>query len=311
MSPQRRLALAAVVLAFVVIVVGAYVRLSHAGLGCPDWPLCYGQVTPGEQLGEDARDRAWKEMAHRYLAGSLGLLIAGLFVVAWRRRAHRPLASALVLVVLFQATLGMWTVTLLLKPAIVAGHLLGGMTTLALLLWLFLSQGAYAPSPEVRSLRAPALVALAAVVLQIALGGWVSANYAALACTDLPLCRGALIPPMDFGHAFHMLRALGETSDGARLPEEALTAIHWTHRAFALVVAATAGWAAFRARRMMRPLALAIAGALVLQLSLGVANVAFGLPLALAAAHNGGAALLLASLVVLNFFSFRGLHPLR
>ena len=308
MTPQRRLTLAAVLLAFVVIVVGAYVRLSHSGLGCPDWPLCYGQVTPGDHLGFDARGRAWNEMAHRYLAGGLGLLIAGLFVVAWRRRGHRALASALVLVVLFQATLGMWTVTLLLKPAIVAAHLLGGMATLSLLLWLFLAQGAYSPAPEVRALRIPALVALIAVVVQISLGGWVSANYAALACPDLPLCKGAAFPPMDFGHAFHMLRGLGETSDGARLPDEALTAIHWTHRVFALLAVAAVGWVSFRAFSILSSLAIAVALALTLQFLLGVANVALGLPLALAAAHNAGAALLLGSLVVLNFFSFRGLH---
>jgi len=309
MSPHRRLVLATLILALCVIVVGAYVRLSHAGLGCPDWPLCYGQPMPGDQLGTDALGRAWKEMGHRYLAGALGLLIAALFVVAWRSRSHRALSTALVLVVLFQATLGMWTVTLLLKPAIVAAHLLGGMATLSLLVWLFLAQGTYAPDSEARVARWPALAALVAVVAQIALGGWVSANYAALACGDFPLCQGALVPAMDFGHAFHMLRALGETSDGARLPAEALTAIHWTHRAFALVVVATVGWVSFKAFSKMRTLAIGIALLLTLQFLLGVANVFFGLPLALAAAHNAGAALLLTSLVVLNFFSFRGLRP--
>jgi heme a synthase len=302
-----------VALAFVVVVVGAYVRLSHAGLGCPDWPLCYGEAMPGQQLGDDARDRAWKEMAHRYLAGGLGLLIAGLVVIAWRRHAHRALATTLVLVVTLQATLGMWTVTLLLKPAIVAAHLLGGMATLSLLLWLFLAQGVHAAAPEARAVRLPALIALSAVLAQIALGGWVSANYAALACPDLPLCRGAVVPSMDFGHAFHIVRELGETSDGARLPDEALTAIHWTHRLMALVVVAAAGWASLRALRVatLRVVGAHVAALLVLQFLLGVANVLFGLPLVLAAAHNGGAALLLASLVVLNFFSFRGLHPLR
>jgi cytochrome c oxidase assembly protein subunit 15 len=203
----------------------------------------------------------------------------------------------------------MWTVTLLLKPAIVAAHLLGGMATLALLLWLFLSQGSYASAPEARALRGPALAALVVVVVQILLGGWVSANYAALACQDLPLCQGAVVPSMDFGHAFHVLRELGETSDGARLPNEALTAIHWTHRLFALAVVAVVGWAAWRSYSKMKTLAITIAALLALQFSLGVANVALSLPLALAAAHNGGAALLLASLVVLTFFSFRGLRP--
>jgi len=309
MSAHRRLVLAALLLAFCVIVLGAYVRLSDAGLGCPDWPLCYGQLTPGDHLGGDARGRAWKEMAHRYLAGGLGLAILAVFVSAWRRREHVMLAATLVLVVGFQATLGMWTVTLLLKPAIVAAHLLGGMTTLALLLWLYLSLGAPAAAPEVRALRLPAAVALALVVVQVALGGWVSANYAALACTDLPLCQGMLMPPMDFGHAFHVLRALGQTAAGERLPNEALTAIHWTHRVFALLAVSAVGWACFRAFPRMKTLAIGIALLVVLQFSLGVANVLLSLPLPLAAAHNGGAALLLASLVVLNFFSFRGLRP--
>lgn len=308
MSAHRRLVLLAVLVAFCVIVLGAYVRLSEAGLGCPDWPLCYGQAMPGEHLGDDARGRAWKEMAHRYLAGALGLLILAVLVSAWKRREGVALAAALTLLVAFQATLGMWTVTLLLRPAIVSAHLLGGMTILALLLWLFLSLGSYARAPEAQALRLPAAAALAAVAVQIALGGWVSANYAALACPDLPFCRGAAVPPMDFQHAFHVLRELGQTAAGERLPTEALTAIHWTHRLFAIVVVIVVGWAALRAR-FFRPLAIAVALLLALQFSLGVANVAFGLPLPLAAAHNAGAALLLASLVVLNFFSFRGLRP--
>jgi cytochrome c oxidase assembly protein subunit 15 len=309
MSAYRRLVLATLLLTFCVIVVGAYVRLSDAGLGCPDWPLCYGQVTPGQHLGDDALGRAWKEMAHRYLAGGLGLLILAVFFSAWKRRQGPLLAGSLLLVVLFQATLGMWTVTLLLRPAIVAAHLLGGMATLVLLLWLFLSLGSHPSAPETRTLRLPALVALLVVVMQIALGGWVSANYAALACPDLPLCLGAAMPPMDFHSAFHVFRELGQTSGGERLPAEALTAIHWSHRMFAIVVVVAVGWAAFRASPAMRTLAIAITVLLALQFSLGVANVVFSLPLALAAAHNAGAALLLASLVVLNFFSFRGLRP--
>ena len=321
----RRLALAGVVLAFGVVVLGAYVRLNAAGLGCPDWPGCYGHLSVDDAARNvDAINEAFphrpfeyhkaiKEMVHRYFASSLGLLIlvlAGL-AIANRKDPQQPLMLPIVLVglVILQGLLGMWTVTLLLKPAIVAGHLLGGMATLSLLVWLFLAQGAYAPAPEARALRIPALVALVAVVMQIALGGWVSANYAALACPDLPLCQGAALPPMDFGHAFHMLRGLGETSDGARLPDEALTAIHWTHRVFALFVVAAAGWVSFRAFSILKPLAIAVALALALQFLLGVANVTLGLPLALAAAHNAGAALLLACLVVLNYFSFRDLRP--
>src|SRR6185436_10712893 len=156
MSAYRRLVLATLLLAFCVIVAGAYVRLSEAGLGCPDWPLCYGRTVPGDELGASASQRAWKEMAHRYLAGGLGLLILAVFFSAWKRRQGPLLAGALMLVVLFQATLGMWTVTLLLRPAIVAAHLLGGMATLTLLVWLFLSLGSHTSAPETRALRLPA-----------------------------------------------------------------------------------------------------------------------------------------------------------
>jgi cytochrome c oxidase assembly protein subunit 15 len=200
---------------------------------------------------------------------------------------------------------------MLLKPAIVTAHLLGGMATLALLLWWNLEEGRHAPFDEARTLRGPAAAALAVLVVQIALGGWVSANYAALACPDLPLCRGAAVPPMDFGNAFHVVRELGQTSAGDPLPRDALTAIHWSHRIFALAVVLVVGWVSHRAARTggLRPLARALAVLLLLQFALGVASVATGLPLALAAAHNAGAALLLAALVVLNFFSFRGLRP--
>src|SRR5204862_8061484 len=148
MSAHRRLALATLLVAFCVIVLGAYVRLSDAGLGCPDWPLCYGQPVPADIADRDALAKAWKEMGHRYLAGTLGALILAIAVAAWRLRQSAPLASVLVLLVAFQATLGKWTVTMLLKPAIVTAHLLGGMATLALLAWLALAQWPHAPAPE-------------------------------------------------------------------------------------------------------------------------------------------------------------------
>ena len=305
MSAYRGLAIAAAVLAFIVVVMGAYVRLSDAGLGCPDWPLCYGKPLPAEIADRDALAKAWKEMGHRYLAGALGIAIVVLAIGAWRRRRHARLASAIVLLVVLQATLGKWTVTMLLKPAIVTAHLLGGMTTLALLAWLALSQWDHRPAPERRALRATAAVALALVGVQIALGGWVSANYAALACPDLPLCRGQ---PMDFANAFHVVRELGRTSDGELLPLAALSAIHWTHRVFAVVALTAVLIAAGRAWRVARTLAVGVGALVLLQFALGVANVAAGLPLALAAAHNAGAALLLVALVVLNFFAFRGLR---
>jgi cytochrome c oxidase assembly protein subunit 15 len=183
------------------------------------------------------------------------------------------------------------------------------MTLFALLAWFNLLQRAHVPAAEARALRLPAALALLAVAAQIALGGWVSANYAALACLDLPLCRGQLVPPMDFANAFHVVRELGQTAQGELLTNEALTAIHWTHRMFALVVLALTLWAALKARRILRTVSTEMLVLLAVQLVLGIANVAFSLPLPLAAAHNAGAALLLLSVVVLNFFSFRGLRP--
>jgi cytochrome c oxidase assembly protein subunit 15 len=324
----RRLLVAATLLAFLVIGLGAYVRLSDAGLGCPDWPGCYGhllgvpeapqehaaaaQAFPGKPV---VAPKAWKEMIHRYAAGTLGLLIAALAIAAWRRpqARHQPpvLESALVGLIALQAALGMWTVTLLLKPAIVTAHLLGGMATFAVLVTLLLGDGTAASVTAWRAsdtgtsarasapgtlLRAHACAALAAVVLQIALGGWVSSNYAALACPDLPLCQGAWLPETDFGHAFTLTRALGETAAGALLPAAALTAIHLTHRLGALVVLLLVGSLAWRLYQQppTRLLGRALAAALALQVGLGVGNVLLQLPLPLAVLHNLGAALLMA-----------------
>ncbi|HJY77254.1 MAG TPA: COX15/CtaA family protein [Burkholderiales bacterium] len=307
----RPLVVAAAGLAFVVVVVGAYVRLSDAGLGCPDWPFCYGQPVPSDIAG-DALGRAWKEMGHRYLAGTLGLLIVVLAVLSWKLRRSPWLVTSIVALVLIQATLGAWTVTMLLKPAIVTAHLVGGMTILGALTWLALSQFDHFSTPPAQSLRVPASAALCVLAVQIALGGWVSSNYAALACPDVPLCMGRALPPMDFANAFHVLRELGQTPQGELLSREALTAIHWTHRMFALVAVAVIGWAAYRAARFSRIMGLSVGALLAVQFSIGVANVVVSRPLALAAAHNAGAAALLVALVVLNFFAFRATgatHP--
>jgi cytochrome c oxidase assembly protein subunit 15 len=317
----RALVFAGVVLTFLVIVAGAYVRLEDAGLGCPDWPGCYGQLLGvPDEVAEQAypgapldKARAWKEMFHRYLAGALGVLILSIAVMAWRSRkeiGRSPgLATALVAVVAFQATLGMWTVTLLLKPAIVVLHLVGGMTTLALMAWLALREvdPPAAPPDAARALRPWAALGVAVLVAQIALGGWVSANYAALACPDFPACHGRWLPDMNFADAFHVLRELGVTAAGAPLSQDALVAIHWTHRVGALVTILYLGALAAAA---LRAPALALCGGLLLallaaQAALGIANVLARLPLALAVAHNGGAALLLAALVMLNFAVFK------
>ncbi|MGB7990920.1 MAG: COX15/CtaA family protein, partial [Candidatus Methylophosphatis roskildensis] len=251
--------------------------------------------------------KAWKEMVHRYLAGSLGLLIIVIAGLAWRQRGRlkQPpwLATALVGVVILQGMFGKWTVTMLLKPAIVTGHLIGGLVTLALLTWLWMRESEWRPSHAASSgLRTAARVGFVLLACQILLGGWVSTNYAGLACTDLPTCQGRWLPEMDFGHGFHLVRELGQTADGAILPLPAMTAIHWTHRLGAVVLAAylialgvllmRAGYA--RDGRLLHAL-------IALQFLLGLSSVWFGLPLAVAVAHNAGAALLVMLLVVINF----------
>jgi cytochrome c oxidase assembly protein subunit 15 len=317
----RRLTYFTACFTFVVIVVGAYVRLEDAGLGCPDWPGCYGQLLGvPEQEHEIARarehfeqavdvGRARKEMFHRYLAGTLGLLILAIAILSWLGRRVLPyspfLATALLLLVIFQAALGKWTVTMLLKPVIVTLHLLGGMATLGLLVWLALrhtSLRPVAPAPS-SALRLWAAVALVTLVAQIALGGWVSTNYAALACADFPTCNGRWLPPMDFEHAFHLLRELGVTAAGTPLSQESLNAIQWSHRMGALVTLFAVGGAATAALREPRlsGFGTLILTLLALQIGLGIGNVLLRLPLVLAVAHNAAAALLLAAMVMLNF----------
>ncbi|HYH43288.1 MAG TPA: COX15/CtaA family protein, partial [Burkholderiales bacterium] len=235
-------------------------------------------------------------------------LILAIAVAAWRRRRARArsaaLETALLGVVVFQAALGMWTVTLLLKPVIVTLHLMGGMTTLALATWLALREidVPRAPAAAPARLRPWALAGLAVVAVQIALGGWVSSNYAALACVDFPTCHGAWLPEMDFRHGFQFLRELGRTADGGHLAYEALTAIHWTHRVGALVTFLFVGGLAVALWRRGAVLYGGALGAvLALQVGLGIANIVAGLPLAVAVAHNAVAALLLVTLVVINF----------
>ena len=311
-TSYRRLLGAALLLALVVVSLGAWVRLSDAGLGCPDWPGCYGKLigVPEQAHEIDAAEsafpgkpveapKAWKEMIHRYAAGTLGLCILGLATMAWQQRRRRLpwLECALIVVVLAQALLGMLTVTKLLKPVIVTSHLLGGMSTLAILALLWLREGRRAAPGTVPAagLRVLAAASLAAVLIQIALGGWVSSNYAAAICGDFPTCQGSWWPVMDTHHAFTLDRELGATASGALLPAAALTAIHWTHRLFAGVVLIIAGSFGLRLLRQPghRGHGLALLAALTLQIGLGIANVLLQLPLPLAVAHNTGAALLL------------------
>jgi cytochrome c oxidase assembly protein subunit 15 len=306
------------VLALVVVMLGAYVRLTDAGLGCPDWPGCYGrlvvpdQSTPAAELGEHANARpleagkAWREMIHRYLASTLGLVIVALGVLAWRNRRdpNQPWRAplALVALVIFQGLLGMWTVTLLLKPIVVVAHLLGGLTTLALLFSLGRWRQTRVPSPT-PALRLLGLAAATMLLLQIALGGWTSANYAALACPDFPTCQTQWWPAIaDFKDGFVLWRGLGVSYEGGVLDHPARVAIHFTHRlgaVLAIVLIGLLGWRLAR-ETATRADGLAVLGLLLLQASLGVSIVVFGVPLAVAVAHNGGAALLLLSVINAN-----------
>jgi cytochrome c oxidase assembly protein subunit 15 len=304
-------------LALLVVVLGAWVRLTDAGLGCPDWPGCYGRLIVPEDhaaaaasFGDDYAARpleagkAWREMIHRYLASTLGLVCVALAVVAWRNRRApeqpRIAPFALVGLVIAQGLLGMWTVTLLLKPIVVVAHLLGGFATLALLALLgrWRAPAVAAVSQRVRTLG---VLAAAALVVQIALGGWTSANYAALACPDFPTCQTQWWPAVaDFGEGFVLWRGLGVDYEGGVLDHPARVAVHFTHRLGAIL--ATLALALFAAALLRRPAARADGGAvlalLLLQLGLGASIVLFGVPLSVAVAHNGTAALLL--LAVLN-----------
>jgi cytochrome c oxidase assembly protein subunit 15 len=311
-----RLARFGTLLALLVVTVGAWVRLTDAGLGCPDWPGCYGQlVVPDHaaaaaELGEDYAARpleagkAWREMIHRYLASTLGLTCVALAVIAWlnRRDPAQPRRVPWVLLglVVFQGLLGMWTVTLLLKPIVVVAHLLGGFVTLALLASLgrWRETTAVAASPRLRALGA---AAAAALVVQIALGGWTSANYAAVACPDFPTCQTQWWPEIaDFAEGFVLWRGVGVDYEGGVLDHPARVAVHFTHRLGAIVAAlliGVLGWRLWRTAST-RPDGVAVVAALLLQLGLGVSIVWLGVPLPVAVAHNGMAALLL--LTVLN-----------
>jgi cytochrome c oxidase assembly protein subunit 15 len=361
----RWLAAFAALFAFGLVMFGAFVRLSNAGLSCPDWPTCYGQVTWPQHAQAVAHadasfpdrpyeaHKAWREQVHRFLAGTLGVMVLVLALLAsWQRRRALaavvagavfaavgvgmymhgehlwssalaagaialPLFASLGLrrpgawkisvfalaVIIFQAMLGMWTVTLLLKPVVVTSHLLGGMTTFGLLAWAALRfAGVGAADDGLASLRKLVVIGVVLLACQIALGGWTSANYAALACGygpgSFPECLGQWMPATDFKQGFILWRGIGVNYEGGVLDLPARSAIQIAHRLGALVVFCYLAWLSFKAsRRGLRGFGIAIAVALVCQVLLGISNVHFGLPLPVATAHNGMAALLLFALL--------------
>ncbi len=322
----RKIALFATLLALTVVVMGAYTRLSNAGLGCPDWPGCYGHflgvpesTSEIDQANQAFPQRAvesgkaWKEMIHRYLAEGLGLLIVVLAFVAIinRRDTKQALWLPIILVglVIFQGLLGMWTVTLLLKPVIVMLHLFGGLSILALLWWLVLRSSQQQTSVRKNTLTPVLVAGLLLLITQILLGGWTSANYAALACPDFPTCQGEWWPDTDFKEGFVFWRGLGQNYEFGVLDNPARTAIHLSHRMFAIVVGVF--WLFLLLHIMrgnnsspnMRQLATITLLFLLAQIALGVSNVVMKLPISVAVMHNGGAALLLLSVVTLIYYS--------
>ncbi|MBB6520128.1 COX15/CtaA family protein [Pseudoteredinibacter isoporae] len=315
---QYRLVLASVALAFVVVGLGAFTRLVDAGLGCPDWPGCYGHLLWPDTVAEQQAaavnfpdspvdtEKTWPEMVHRYFAGSLGLLIVAIAFFAYQGRKEGldlpiKLPVALIALVTLQAAFGMWTVTLKLLPQVVTAHLLGGFCTLSLLWLLSLRIRSRFTEWKACQNRGPiklAVVLLFLVVLQIALGGWVSSNYAALACADLPTCQGQWWPAANFSEGFELTHQIGPNYEGGLLGLEARTAIHLAHRIGAIIVLLVSLVFIFRLwQKHFNGSALTILAALGVQVALGLSNVFFALPLAVAVAHNIGGAVLLLVLI--------------
>ena len=323
MPHTKKITLTAIVLAFIVIVFGAYVRLTDAGLGCPDWPGCYGLFSvpeSNESLLEVEKNfpgqtvesgKAWREMIHRYIASTLGFLIVIIyFLYLSRKKQHREqeitnLPLYLLLLVIFQGLLGMWTVTLKVHPLIVSAHLVGGLSTLSLLFYYYKKQSTQQPTTK-QKLSGFILLGFCFLIIQILLGGWTSTNYAALGCPDIPLCYGQLWPDnMDFQKGFLSWQSFGKNYEGGLLTPPARTAIHFTHRLGAVVVFFVLGAIGLKylsnSNQQIKIAASYFLVALVTQLIIGIFMVWSSINLALATAHNAFAAILLLSFINLLY----------
>ncbi|RYV02910.1 cytochrome B [Shewanella sp. OPT22] len=310
-----------IVFTFIVILMGAYTRLADAGLGCPDWPGCYGQlkVPSGEHELAKAEQhfpglevepkKAWLEMIHRYLAGTLGLMVFGILIYCLRTKdTPKKLPIVISVLIIFQALLGMWTVTMMLMPIVVMSHLLGGFTLIALLFVMYLRVKPLRVEGGdrfARGFKSLALIALLALIGQIMLGGWTSSNYAALTCTTLPICQGDWWNNLNIAKAFSPFQGDHISFEYGVLDHYTRMTIHVAHRIWAIVTSLLILWLGLRLLKSHSSIIKHGAGVmlalLVLQVLLGVSNIEFLLPLPVAVAHNGGAALLLLSVVYLNY----------
>ncbi|MDB6097165.1 MAG: heme synthase, CtaA [Francisellaceae bacterium] len=319
---QKKILILTILMAFSVVLLGAYTRLKDAGLGCPDWPGCFGYWRVPETQAQALfnfpnhileSNKAHIEMLHRYMAGGLGVIILGLSILKMVFKTKSPfslpLLTCLLLTILFQAILGMWTVTMKLLPIVVVAHLSGGFLTITLLWLQYLKLNLFSSKLPLRTppaIRLFGILALVMLIIQILLGGWTSANYAALVCPDFPYCAGKWIPPLELMNSFNPLTAAPPGSLNS-LSYQARVSIHFIHRLNALatfsicLIFGILILKRFKSKRFLH-LTFLMISLLFIQITLGILNVLYGLPLIIALAHNGIALLLLLNVLTINFY---------